>query len=66
MKKNNFQFLEVGRVDPKKLAANVRVQEFGEIYGQFDAPQAAEQCLQLEYSYSTRRQLLRNEIIVEP
>lgn len=54
MKKNNFQFLEVGRVDPKKMAANVRVQEFGEIYGQFDAPQAAEQsdrCLECGNPY---------------
>lgn len=54
MKKNNFQFLEVGRVDPKKMAANVRVKEFGEIYGQFDAPQAAEQadrCLECGNPY---------------
>ncbi|MDT8310413.1 MAG: FAD-dependent oxidoreductase [Methylophaga sp.] len=54
MKKNNFQFLEVGRVDPKKLAASVRVKEFGEIYGQFDAPQAAEQsdrCLECGNPY---------------
>ena len=54
MKKNNFQFLEVGRVDPKKLAADVRVKEFGEIYGEFDAPQAAEQsdrCLECGNPY---------------
>ncbi|MCL5974645.1 MAG: FAD-dependent oxidoreductase [Gammaproteobacteria bacterium] len=54
MKKNTFQFLDVGRVDPKKLDANVRKQQFGEIYGQFDAPQAAEQadrCLECGNPY---------------
>lgn len=54
MKKNTFQFLDVGRVDPKKLDANVRKQQFGEIYGQFDASQAAEQsdrCLECGNPY---------------
>ncbi|HAO25337.1 MAG TPA: glutamate synthase small subunit, partial [Methylophaga sp.] len=54
MKKNTFQFLDVGRVDPKKLDASVRKQQFGEIYGQFDAPQAAEQadrCLECGNPY---------------
>ena len=54
MKNNTFQFLDVGRVDPKKLDASVRKQQFGEIYGQFDAPQAAEQadrCLECGNPY---------------
>ncbi|WP_292742467.1 MULTISPECIES: FAD-dependent oxidoreductase [unclassified Methylophaga] len=54
MKKNTFQFLDVGRFDPKKLDASVRKQQFGEIYGQFDAPQAAEQadrCLECGNPY---------------
>ncbi|AFI83098.2 FAD-dependent oxidoreductase [Methylophaga nitratireducenticrescens] len=54
MKKNTFQFLDVGRVDPKKLDANIRKQQFGEIYGQFDASQAAEQsdrCLECGNPY---------------
>ncbi|WP_292754963.1 FAD-dependent oxidoreductase [Methylophaga sp. UBA4502] len=54
MKKNTFQFLDVGRVDPKKLDANVRKQQFGEIYGEFDASQAAEQsdrCLECGNPY---------------
>jgi len=54
MKKNNFQFLDVVRVDPKKLDAKVRVKEFGEIYGQFDDKQAAEQsdrCLECGNPY---------------
>lgn len=54
MKKNNFQFLDVGRVDPKKMDAKVRVQQFGEIYGEFDKTQAAEQsdrCLECGNPY---------------
>lgn len=54
MKKNNFQFLDVGRVDPKKMDAKVRVQQFGEIYGDFDKTQAAEQserCLECGNPY---------------
>lgn len=54
MKKNNFQFLDVGRVDPKKLDADVRVKKFGEIYGDFDAEGAAEQsdrCLECGNPY---------------
>ncbi len=54
MAKNTFQFLDVGRVDPKKLDANVRVQEFGEIYGDFDDQSSAEQadrCLECGNPY---------------
>ena len=32
---NNFQFLEVGRQDPEKVPAEVRKQEFAEIYKSF-------------------------------
>ena len=54
MKKNNFQFLDVGRVDPKKLEAKQRIQDFGEIYGEFDADSSAEQadrCLECGNPY---------------
>jgi glutamate synthase (NADPH) small chain len=54
MAKNTFQFLEVGRVDPKKLNANERVKGFGEIYGEFDAASSAEQsdrCLECGNPY---------------
>ncbi|MGB1701810.1 MAG: FAD-dependent oxidoreductase [Cycloclasticus sp.] len=40
---NNFQFVEVPRTDPVKVPANQRKQEFKEIYGEFDAKQAADQ-----------------------
>ena len=43
MAKNTFQFLDVGRFDPKKLDADVRIKQFGEIYGDFDADSSAEQ-----------------------
>ena len=43
MTKNTFQFLDVGRVDPKKLDAQVRVQQFGEIYAGFDSSSSAQQ-----------------------
>jgi glutamate synthase (NADPH/NADH) small chain len=54
MAKNTFQFLDVGRVDPKKLDAKVRVQQFGEIYGEFDDQSSAEQadrCLECGNPY---------------
>lgn len=41
--KNNLQFLEVSRQDPKKVPAEVRLHDFREIYGQFPAEQAASQ-----------------------
>jgi glutamate synthase (NADPH/NADH) small chain len=40
---NNFQFVQVPRVDPKKKSADQRIQEFKEIYGQFDSEEAASQ-----------------------
>ncbi|MCH8499329.1 MAG: FAD-dependent oxidoreductase [Marinobacter sp.] len=40
---NDFQFIEVGRVDPKKVPAKKRKKEFGEIYQAFQPVQAAEQ-----------------------
>lgn len=43
MAKNTFQFLDVGRHDPKKTEAKKRIEGFGEIYGQFDEKSSAEQ-----------------------
>jgi len=40
---NNFQFVDVPRVDPEKVPAKQRKQEFKEIYGEYDASQAASQ-----------------------
>lgn len=40
---NNFQFVELPRHDPVKKPAAERIQEFAEIYGQFDAATAADQ-----------------------
>ncbi len=54
MAKNTFQFLDVGRHDPKKREASDRVQGFGEIYGQFDKESAADQsdrCLECGNPY---------------
>ncbi len=54
MAKNTFQFLDVGRFDPKKLDADVRIKQFGEIYGDFDADSSAEQadrCLECGNPY---------------
>jgi glutamate synthase (NADPH) small chain len=42
-KKNVFQFLDVNRQDPPKIAANLRVKEFKEIYLKFDKEDAAQQ-----------------------
>jgi glutamate synthase (NADPH/NADH) small chain len=45
---NNFQFIQVPRIDPDKKPADERIQEYREIYGQFDqerAGQQAERCL---------------------
>ncbi len=45
---NNFQFLEVPRYNPKKVSVEVRIQEYREIYGQFDgkiAKYQADRCL---------------------
>jgi len=54
MAKNTFQFLDVGRFDPNKVEAKERVKGFGEIYGQFDKEQSAEQsdrCLECGNPY---------------
>ncbi|MEW5007891.1 MAG: FAD-dependent oxidoreductase [Cycloclasticus sp.] len=40
---NNFQFVDVPRIDPEKVPAEQRKQEFKEIYGEYDASQAAGQ-----------------------
>jgi glutamate synthase (NADPH/NADH) small chain len=51
---NDFQFIEVGRIDPKKVPARKRKKEFGEIYSQFEQEQAAVQshrCLECGNPY---------------
>ncbi len=51
---NVFQFLEVQRADPGKKSAFVRVKEFGEIYGEYEQQEAAEQaerCLECGNPY---------------
>ncbi|MEO1889997.1 MAG: FAD-dependent oxidoreductase [Cycloclasticus sp.] len=40
---NNFQFVDVPRIDPIKIPAAQRKQEFKEIYNEYDASNAAEQ-----------------------
>ncbi|MFO8156043.1 MAG: FAD-dependent oxidoreductase [Pseudomonadota bacterium] len=40
---NNFQFLQVPRVDPEKQPADQRIKAFCEIYGEFSAETAAAQ-----------------------
>ena len=40
---NNFQFVEVPRNDPQKKSVEIRVKEYREIYGKFDANTAAQQ-----------------------
>jgi len=51
---NVFQFLEVQRADPGKKPAFVRVNEFGEIYGDYEQQEAADQserCLECGNPY---------------
>ena len=51
---NAFQFLEVQRTDPGKKPAFVRVTEFGEIYGDYEQQEAADQsdrCLECGNPY---------------
>ncbi len=43
MPRNPFQFLEVSRADPAKRPVGVRLRDFGEIYGQFNAEEASSQ-----------------------
>ncbi len=40
---NNFQFIQIKRLNPDKKPAKERTKEYREIYGQFDAEHAAEQ-----------------------
>ncbi len=52
--RNNFQFIQVKRMDPTKVAAKSRLKNFDEIYGQFDASIAKEQserCLECGNPY---------------
>ena len=54
MPNNAFQFLEVQRADPGKKPAFVRVTEFGEIYGDYEQQEAADQadrCLECGNPY---------------
>lgn len=51
---NNFQFIEVGRCDPKKVPMADRTEGFGEIYETFKTEEAAEQshrCLECGNPY---------------
>jgi glutamate synthase (NADPH/NADH) small chain len=51
---NNFQFVDVGRVDPKKVALENRTHGFGEIYETFEQPEVASQahrCLECGNPY---------------
>ncbi|KZZ19082.1 glutamate synthase, partial [Oleiphilus sp. HI0081] len=51
---NNFQFVDVGRVDPKKIPMEGRTEDFGEIYQSFDQNDATEQahrCLECGNPY---------------
>ncbi len=51
---NNFQFVDVGRQDPDKVAAEIRKNEFGEIYKPFDKPEVESQshrCLECGNPY---------------
>jgi glutamate synthase (NADPH/NADH) small chain len=53
-KKNVMQFVEIGRQDPKKAPAEVRLNDWREIYGQFPQDQAATQssrCLECGNPY---------------
>ena len=51
---NNFQFLDIGRVDPDKKSLETRKNQFVEIYEPFDATEVAEQshrCLECGNPY---------------
>lgn len=51
---NNFQFIDVGRVDPKKVALESRTHGFGEIYQTYesaDASSQAHRCLECGNPY---------------
>jgi len=62
---NNFQFVQVPRVDPGKKPAQERVKEFKEIYGAFDKETAAAQadrCLHCGNPYCEWRCPVHNYI----
>jgi len=62
---NNFQFIEVGRHDPKKKAIEKRKEEFIEIYNLFEQPQVEEQadrCLDCGNPYCQWKCPLHNYI----
>jgi glutamate synthase (NADPH/NADH) small chain len=40
---NNFQFIQVKRLDPKKKPVEIRIKEYREIYGSFDRDEAVQQ-----------------------
>ena len=40
---NNFQFIQVNRIDPSKKTAESRLKNFDEIYGQFNKDASKEQ-----------------------
>jgi len=51
---NDFQFIEVGRVDPKKIEMKGRTHDFGEIYKPFSKTEVADQshrCLECGNPY---------------
>ena len=51
---NNFQFVDVGRVDPKKIPLDSRKHGFGEIYQPYEQPEVASQahrCLECGNPY---------------
>jgi len=51
---NNFQFIDVGRADPKKISIDGRTKDFGEIYESFDQSDATDQshrCLECGNPY---------------
>ncbi|MDH5594236.1 MAG: FAD-dependent oxidoreductase [Gammaproteobacteria bacterium] len=62
---NNFQFIQVPRLDPEKKSAEERSQEYREIYGQFtqDAAQMqADRCLECGNPYCEWRCPVHNYI----
>ena len=62
---NNFQFLDVGRADPKKKSAEIRKNSFVEIYEDFKPEQAANQshrCLSCGNPYCSWKCPVHNHI----
>jgi glutamate synthase (NADPH/NADH) small chain len=62
---NNFQFVELKRVDPEKKPVDTRVKEYREIYGGFDQESAAaqaERCLACGNPYCEWRCPVHNYI----